>query len=280
MSIKVLTLNLWNVGHALDHRDTLVASGLRRLRPDIVCLQEVSRNPVTQRLRSEFFAASCGLPHHLFSGFGETTSQSGEPVPAAMEGLAILSRYPALRQRTVALSNFPGDFPRQAFLAEFAVKERRIAVVTTHLAYPPTFSRERAIQTRQILDGIDQFTAHGDVDAIILTGDFNDEYHALSVQAILQSRHGFRDAYSTCHPTDTGATFASRNPYAGQGFDPGLRIDFIFATPNLQPVECTLVFDGNRDLDPVSDHFGVLCEFTPAEDAKVLASGGYVPINP
>lgn len=268
MSIKVLTLNLWNVGHALDHRNTLVASGLQRLRPDIVCLQEVSRNPATQQLRSELFAAPCGLPHHLFSGFGETTSRSGESVPAAMEGLAILSRYPALRQMTVALSNFPGDFPRQAFLAEFAVKERRIAVVTTHLAYPPTFSREREIQTRQVLEGIDQFTSQGDVDAIILTGDFNDECDASSIQAILKSRHGFRDAYSACHPTGTGATFASSNPYAGQGFDPGLRIDFIFATPNLRPVECTPVFDGNRDLDPVSDHFGVLCEFELAEGAK------------
>lgn len=261
MSIKVLNLNLWNVGHALDRRDTLVARGLQRLQPDIVCLQEVSRNPLTQRIRSELFAAPCGLPHHLFSGFGEAASQRGEAAPAVMEGLSILSRYPALRQKTVALSNFPGDFPRQAFLAEFAVKQRRIAVVTTHLAYPPTFSREREIQAREVLDGIDQFTSHGDVEAIILTGDFNDECHALSIQAILHSRHGFRDAYSTCHPGDAGPTFASSNPYAGQGFEPGLRIDFIFATPNLRPVECTRVFDGNRGLEVVSDHFGVLCEF-------------------
>lgn len=259
--IKVLTLNLWNVDHALDRRTALLASGLQRLRPDIVCLQEVSRNPATQQIRSEQVAASCGFPHHLFSGFGEAASQSGHSVPAGLEGLAILSKFPALRQNTIALPSFPGDFPRQALLAEIAVNERRIGVVTTHLAYPPTFSREREAQMRQVLDGIDQFTSHDAVDAIILTGDFNDECHAPSILAILHSRYGFRDAYATCRPEDRGATFASSNPYAGPGFEPGLRIDFIFATPNLQPLECTPVFDGNSGLDPVSDHFGVMCEF-------------------
>ncbi len=258
--IKALTLNLWNVGHELDRRNSVLGAGLRRLQPDIVCFQEVSQNPVTQRTRSELFAAACGL-HHLFSGVGQTTSQCGKSATATIEGLAILSRFPALRQHTIALPNFPGDFPRQAFLAELAVNQRRIVVVTSHLAYPPIFSREREIQMKQVLDGIDQFISQREVDAIILTGDFNDESRAPSIQAILRSKHGFRDAYSMCHPGSGGATYASRNPYAGPGFEPGLRIDFIFATPGLQPVTCTPVFDGTRDLDVVSDHFGVMCEF-------------------
>jgi hypothetical protein len=42
---------------------------------------------------------------------------------------------------------------------------------------------------------------------------------------------------------------------------PGQRIDFIFATRKLEPVECRLVFDGTGDLDFVSVHLGVLCVF-------------------
>ncbi len=261
MRIKVVTLNLWNDGKDLDRRESLLNSGLQRLQPDIVCLQEVSQNPTTKQIRSEVFAASCGLAHHLFSGFGEPPSQSRETGAAAMEGLSILSRYPVPRHNTVGLPSFAGDYPRQAFLAELAVAQRRIAVVTTHLAYPPTFSREREIQTGRLLDSIDQFVSDSQIDAVVLTGDFNDECASPSVQTILRSKYGLRDAHSVCHPADLGVTYSSSNPYADPGFEPGLRIDFIFATPNLRTLECTPVFDGSHGLDFVSDHFGVMAEF-------------------
>jgi endonuclease/exonuclease/phosphatase family metal-dependent hydrolase len=254
MRTKVLTLNLWNDGQALDRRESLLNSGLQRLQPDVVCLQEVSRNPATKRIRSEVFAAACGLAHHLFSGFGE-------PASPTMEGLSILSRYPAPRLNTVTLPSFAGDYPRQAFLAELAIEGRRIAVATTHLAYPPMFSRERKVQTDRLLDSIDQFVSDGHIDAIILTGDFNDECSSPSIQAVMRSKHGFRDAYSTCHPNSPGVTFTSSNPYTDPGFEPGLRIDFIFATPSLRPVTCTPVFDGSHGNDLVSDHFGLMAEF-------------------
>lgn len=258
--IKVLTLNLWDVGHAQDHRDALLISGLKRLQPDIVCLQEVSRHPTTQRIHSELFAAPCGLEHHLFSGLGESEPQRAA-LPRNTEGVSILSRHPALRQATVSLPYFHGDVPRQVLMAELAIERHRLVVATTHLAFPPAFANERTIQMRKALDAIDRFATHGDVDAMILTGDFNDELNSPAVQSILQDRHGFRDAYSACQPNDPGVTFTSRNPYVGKGFEPGLRIDFIFATPKLKPIACTLVFDGAHDLDLVSDHFGVLCDF-------------------
>jgi endonuclease/exonuclease/phosphatase family metal-dependent hydrolase len=177
-----------------------------------------------------------------------------------MEGLSILSRFPAVRQRRIALPYFAGDIPRQIFLAELSIGRNRIVVATTHLAFPPLFSREREIQMRKALEAIDQFTAQADIDAIIFTGDFNDEPGSPAVQAVLGSRHGFRDAYSAC-PSSPGATFSSTNPYVGPGFEPGQRIDYIFATRGLEPMECKLVFDGTAGLDYVSDHLGVLCVF-------------------
>ena len=246
--IKVLTLNIWDVGESLDRRNALLAAGLKRLQPDIVCLQEVSRLPPTQPIRSEQFAVPCGLAHHIFSGLGEGQVREAN-LPRNMEGLSILSRFPATRQESVALPYFTGDVPRQILLAEFAIGQSRIAVGTTHLAFPPTFSTEREVQMQRALD------------AIILTGDLNDEPGSAAVQTIFGSRHGFRDAYAACHPGDHGATFTSSNPYVGPGYAPGLRIDFIFATAKLEPVECALVFDGTGGLDFVSDHLGVLCVF-------------------
>lgn len=258
--IKVLTLNLWDVGESLDRRDALLASGLARLQPDIVCLQEVSRLPATQRAHSELFAASCGLTHHLFSGLGESEARAAN-LPRNMEGLSILSRFAALRQASSPLPYFAGDIPRQIFLAELSIGGSRIAVATTHLAFSPAFLKEREMQVRKALDAVDQFTAQAGMDAIILTGDFNEELGSPAVQAVLESRHGFLDAYSACHPDALGATFSSTNPYVGPGFTPGQRIDFIFATRRLEPVECRLAFDGTGGLDFVSDHLGVLCVF-------------------
>jgi endonuclease/exonuclease/phosphatase family metal-dependent hydrolase len=258
--IKVLTLNLWDVGESLERRDELLVSGLERLQPDIVCLQEVSQLPATQRAHSELFAVPCGLAHHLFSGVGESEARAAN-LPRNMEGLSILSRFPPLRQARVALPYFVGDIPRQIFLSELSIGRSRIAVATTHLAFPPAFSKEREIQVRKALDAVDQFTAKACIDAIILTGDFNEELGSPAVQAVLGSRHGFLDAYSACHPDGLGATFSSTNPYVGPGFTPGQRIDFIFATRRLEPVECRLAFDGTVGLDFVSDHLGVLCVF-------------------
>ena len=259
-NIRVVTLNLWDVDESRDRRDGLLISGLNHLQPDIVCLQEVSRVPDTHQIHSELFAAPCGLTHHLFSGFGESQARESN-LPRNMEGLSILSRFPPVRQASVALPYFAGDVPRQIFLAELSIGRSRIAVATTHLAFPPEFSRERELQAREALDAVDLFAARADIDAIVLAGDFNEEADAPAVHAVLESRYGFLDAYSVCRPDDPGATFTSANPYVGPGYAPGQRIDFIFAAGKLEPVECNLVFDGTGGLGFVSDHLGVLCVF-------------------
>jgi endonuclease/exonuclease/phosphatase family metal-dependent hydrolase len=114
---------------------------------------------------------------------------------------------------------------------------------------------------QKTLEVIDRFAVETPVSATILAGDFNEELAAPALQAILASKLHFRDAHSVCPQTRSGETFASRNPYVGPDFEPGLRIDFIFATPSLKPAACTVVFDGRDGLDYVSDHFGVLGEF-------------------
>ncbi len=146
--IKVLTLNLWDFGASLDRRDALLVSGLKRLQPDIVCLQEVSRLRTTQRAHSELFATPCASLTIFFSGVGESEARAAN-LPRNMEGLSILSRFPALRQASVALPYFAGDIPRKIFLAELSIGRSRIAVATTHLAFPPAFFREREMQVRK-----------------------------------------------------------------------------------------------------------------------------------
>ena len=63
MRISVLTLNLWNINEPLAARFAALAAGLKQLRPDIVCLQEVARDPRSGRRQSDLVAQMCDIPH-------------------------------------------------------------------------------------------------------------------------------------------------------------------------------------------------------------------------
>ena len=120
MSFGVLTLNLWNINGPLDTRYGALEMGLERLRPDIVCLQEVDRDPQSGRSQSELIAKMCSHAHLVEDN-----------------GLAIVSSIPIVRSAHVSLPEFPGDFPRQSLSAELAIDNRPLLVTNTHLAYPP-----------------------------------------------------------------------------------------------------------------------------------------------
>jgi hypothetical protein len=64
-SVRVLTLNLWNISEPLEARLAALVAGLNRLAPDIACFQEVSPHPQLSRLQSELVAQLCHFPHHV-----------------------------------------------------------------------------------------------------------------------------------------------------------------------------------------------------------------------
>jgi hypothetical protein len=97
MRFSVLTLNLWNISEPLAPGIAALAAGLKTLRPDIVCLQEIEFDPRTRLRQSAIAADACGLVHAVDS-----------------EQLSILSRFPVERSGNVALPDVPEDQPRQA----------------------------------------------------------------------------------------------------------------------------------------------------------------------
>lgn len=243
MSFSVLTLNLWNVSEPLEPRYRALAAGLRRLRPDIVCLQEVARDPKTGRSQAELVAAMAGLKHR-----------------AEGNGLAILSSGPIVRSEGVALPQFPQDYPRQILLADITVEGRPLSVANTHLAYRPEMIGERKIQAHALLAALKNYAAKSEAAAKVLCGDFNDTADSPAIRSILASKHRFRDAYAECHPRSDGFTFLCQNKYVDPVWTVDQRIDFIFVNGGLAVKDCSVVFDGSNGLDLVSDHFGVFCQ--------------------
>lgn len=242
MSFGVLTLNFWNINGPLDTRYGALERGLKRLRPDIVCLQEVDRDPKSGRGQSEIIAKMCGHAHVVED-----------------DGLAIVCSIPVVRSARVSLPEFPEDLPRGILSAELLIENRSLLVTNTHLAYPPKMIQERNKQAEMLLASIKQHRSAGRRIAKILCGDFNDVADSPAVKSVLDSDEEFQDVFAECHPGCPGFTYACHNPYVDPSWTVDERIDYIFADRDLVPKECSVVFDGNNGLDFVSDHFGVFC---------------------
>ena len=242
MGFGVLTLNLWNINEPLKKRYGALGTGLKRLRPDIVCLQEVDRDPKSGRSQSELIAKMCSHARVVED-----------------DGLAIVCSVPIVRSAHVPLPEFSGDFPRQMLSVELLIDNRPLLVTNTHLAYPPKMIQDRKKQAEMLLASIKHRHSTGRGMATILCGDFNDVVDSPAVKAVLDSDEDFHDVFAECHPNSPGVTYARHNRYVDPSWTVDERIDYIFASSDLVPEDCSVVFDGNNGLDFVSDHFGVFC---------------------
>ena len=243
VTFRLLTLNLWNISEPLEPRYHALAAGLKKLRPDIVCLQEVYRDPKSGRSQAELVAEMCRLGHRV----GEN-------------GLSILSSQPAVRSAIEPLPQMPDDPPRKVLLAEFVLEARRLLVVNTHLAYHPKMIEGRKKQAQAILTAIRRHDPNPGDCPKVLCGDFNDVPDSPAIRLVLNDELGFRDAFAKCHPRSRGLTYSpARNPYVDPRWTENQRIDYVFLSRGLRPQNCSVVFDGARGFDFVSDHFGVFC---------------------
>jgi exonuclease III len=114
MSFGILTLNLWSINKPLEARYCALEARLKRLRPDIICLQEVWCDPRSGRSQRELVAQMCNLAYSFEEG-----------------GMAVICSSAVVRSTSVALPEFIGDGPRQVLLAQFEVQNRLVMVANT-----------------------------------------------------------------------------------------------------------------------------------------------------
>lgn len=239
MQLTVLTFNLWNISEPLAPRMAALEAGLKTLRPDIVCLQEVAVDPRTRQRQSAFAAEACGLTHIVDD-----------------EQLSILSRYPFERGYTVALPEILDDEPRQALLTDARIAGRLVLVANTHLCWRVEWLAERKAQVDVLLPALER---HGARDATILCGDFNDDPDSPALLAVKSHRLGLRDSFAACHPDAPGLTWMRQNPYVHHTTERDKRIDYIFCAGAVTPISSAVVFNDATAL--ASDHYGVFSVF-------------------
>lgn len=197
----------YNIRHGRGN-DNIVNLGrtaevLRRLRPDIVGLQEVDDRATRSGgiPQAEYLGQSLDL-HHAYGRFMEF--QGGG------YGLGILSRYPILSTESIRLPD--GNEPRVALAVRVQLPSaRQLTIVNVHFDWvdDDAFRFAQAGVLTRYLDGL--------TTPYVLLGDFNDGPESRTL-ALFRQR-----ATEATKPASDRFTFSST--------DPVKEIDFIFASP-------------------------------------------------
>lgn len=239
-TLSVVTLNLWHDKADWPKRQALIVRTLKKLRPDVIALQEVLQHETLPN-QARTLAAALGYRYAFAS--------ADPPQQARRYGNAVLTRHPILREEWKALRP-PADY-RTALHLRLAVGVRTLDVYATHLAWEPERGAVRREQVEDLLAWRDA-TSQG---ASIVAGDFNVPVDAPELAALAAR---YRDAYDTRHP---GAMQDAReHSTLNLKYYAPLRIDHVMFDPAaFAAVDARRLFDrADREGTWASDHYGIL----------------------
>lgn len=280
--LRVVTLNLWGVQPPLDRRLALAERQLRALAPDAIGLQEVQPLPGDPgRTTADELGARLGLHVIQEVALRWQDDELRPGMPAGHEGLAILSRYPALETRAIPLPDPRPNEARILLSARLATPAGPIWFHTTHLHYRLDDGIARERQVVAIDEAVRACGRDADSPPQILCGDFNctadsDEMRFLrGLHTLAARRTHWQDAWLRLkpepHPGDgpaQGVTWSAENEQTRplRSLDLDRRIDYVLVTTRKRDGRGTVwhceVVLTERDEAGVcaSDHYGVLAD--------------------
>jgi beta-glucosidase len=244
-TLTVVTLNLWHDQHDWPRRLGVILAEMRRVRPDVLCVQEVLQNP---NLRNQAETLGDSLGWHV-----QFASVDGPERPKRY-GNAVLTPHRVLASGERNLE--PADDYRAVAHLRFDWRGRAVDAYSTHLHHTTAGGSIRAAQIRHLLAWVDSTRGGGPT---VIAGDFNAE---LGTPELDLMTAGHVDAFRAVHPKATRAEAATYN--ARFGPDPGV-IDHVFAVKKgarrLVPVASEVLFTTvGPDSVWASDHYGLVAK--------------------
>jgi tyrosyl-DNA phosphodiesterase 2 len=241
VDVRLLTWNVWFGGHMFEERRAALLADLERRKPDVICLQEVTKDLLDVVIAQKWIRSAYTLSDiELFQTYD----------------VAILSRLPVRRLSTLSL---PTQMGRRLLVAELACG---LSIGTIHLESMKQSTHPRANQLRLIQPALAEL---GDA---VLCGDMNFQPADPVENAALDP--AFLDVWPALHPDDPGYTADSQINRMRFSLKPALsrkRIDRVFVHgTRWKPSTIELVGTEPIDLDGTftSDHFGLECTLTVA----------------
>jgi len=249
--LRLVTLNFWGTHEPFRARMELAKRQLAALKPDVLCLQEVSR------------VGESTTAHELADFLGMNCVTSNE--------LAVLARDPIGEHTVTPLPEPRPDDARFLLSARVDTAAGDVWCHSAHLHYRLDDGVAREKQVVAIDDVVSSIDSERPQ---LLCGDFNstpdhDEIRFLRGLTTLAGRRThYQDAFMRIHPDAKGLTWSAENEQtrAWRSLDIDRRIDFVFVTSRAKDgrgsVHDARVVLDERDGDGhcASDHYGVLAD--------------------
>jgi len=236
--LSLVTLNLYHDKAQWPKRLPLILAELKRLRPDVIALQEVIGHETVPN-QAQAIADALGYEYAFSS-----TDPVGSP---QRYGNAILTRRPILARAWKKLE--PLDDSRTALQLRIAVGDRAVNVYVTHLHW----TDEGAAIRRQQVQGLLEFiAASSDGAPSLVAGDFNAVASAPELQALAT---GFADTYGALHGEADRAADSTLN----LAYFAPKRIDHVFLQREaFAPLEARIILNrADAQGNWPSDHYGL-----------------------
>nr|WP_238319438.1 endonuclease/exonuclease/phosphatase family protein [Xanthomonas maliensis] len=240
-NLSLVTLNLHHDVDDWPARRAHILAELRRLRPDVVALQEVIERRGQVENQAAWLARTLGYDY---------TFASADPIGAPKRyGNALLSRRQVLQRHQRLLQ--PLDDYRVAAHLRIDLGGQPVSVYVTHLNERAD-AHGRAIRARQVADLLDFIAGSSQHAPVIIAGDFNTAADALDLNAL---RKGYGDSYGSVH-RNPAAAVSTLNTHV---FATPARIDHVFFQQNrLLAREARILFEApDAEGRWASDHYGV-----------------------
>jgi endonuclease/exonuclease/phosphatase family metal-dependent hydrolase len=226
--IRVMSYNLHN-GFSADGHFNLesLADVIAENNPDVVALQEVSRGwVISGRVDMLGWLAKRLNMYYVFG-----------PTADPIWGSAVLSKYPIMSWNHHELP--PADlYLRRGFIdATLDLRGQPLRIIATHFHHVPGDSSIRQIQVPVILNAW-----NGRPNTIIL-GDMNAAPDSPEIRSLAHAGLVDIAAYLNVYPP---LTFPAKDPYT--------RIDYIWTSKDLIPIDCVVPYS------EASDHFSIIAD--------------------
>lgn len=265
MRIRCATLNLQGFEHDwFETRIKVVVEGLRKVRPDVVCLQECTLRYGTDIYNQALeIAKGIGLKAVAFTPYGNPI----EVMTPNQGGIAIISRWPmlAVRHRPLPIGHDRPPDARVALQVRLQAPDDTVDIVTTHLSYMLSESPLRTAQLGMVLDEFSAADWLNPKSRALLMGDLN---AAEDEPAIELARERLQDVYRAAHANGFGYTWVRSNPFNKPWQNmPDRRLDYIFCPKGVTVKRAEIILDQPAPIF-ASDHYGVFAELEWTEKKR------------
>src|SRR5436190_19467630 len=233
-TLRVMTYNIHH-GQGVDGKVDLerIAGLIKTQRVDVVALQEVDRG--TLRTARRDLTAELGKLTGLNACFGKNIDYQGGEY-----GTAVLSRFPILATTNTHYQMLHPHEQRGLLGAVLDVNGRKLLFLNTHFDYHND-DAERALDVKTIKAAINNMTNM----PVILCGDFNEGPGSRTHNRLSE------------FVTDTWKATGNGNGFTFSSSGPWQRIDFIWHSKHLRPLNTSVIKTNASDHLPVVGEFSV-----------------------